>query len=280
LLLQNGWTDDLFPAPEGLRAYNAMMGAKGGNVALQLGDLGHPRGSNKSNVQAYFNAQGARFFDAYLKGEEGKAPRNGSVTAFSQTCPNAAPGAGPYRASAWAELHPGAFRFGGTAGQRVTSTGGNPATGTAFDQITTADACRTVAQERAAGTAVYQRSVSSAYTMLGLPTVRARIRTKGAGGELVARLWDVAGGRQRLISRGVDRLADDERGTITFQLFGNGWLFKPGHVAKLELVGSDPNYLRPSNEKFSVKVSKLTIELPTRDRPKASRGIDVPTLGG
>jgi predicted acyl esterase len=280
VLIQNGWTDDLFPAPEALRAYNALLKAKGGDVALQLGDLGHPRGSNKANAGDYFNRQGARFFDAYLKGAEGKAPRDGNIYAFTQTCPRDAPGAGPFKARTWAKLHPGAFRFGGAASQKLTSTGGNPETGKAYDQITTGDACLTVPEERAAQTAVYQRSASSGYTMLGLPSVQARIATKGTGGELVARLWDVAGGRQRLISRGIYRLADDQRGTVTFQLFGNGWRFKAGHVAKLELVGSDPHYLRPSNDKFSVKVSKLTVELPTRDRPSASRGIDVPTLGG
>jgi hypothetical protein len=65
------------------------------------------------------------------------------------------------------------------------------------------------------------------------------------------------------VSRGVYRLVDEQRGKIVFQLFGNGWRFERGHVVKLELVGSDPEFLRPSNNRFSVRVSKLRVTLPT-----------------
>jgi predicted acyl esterase len=278
LLLENGWTDDLFPPEEALRTYNALAHVRGARVSLQLGDLGHPRGSNKANADAAFNAAGARFFDAYLK-HRGRAPRNRRVTAFTQTCPKAKDAGGPFRARSWTRLHPGVFRFGGRAARVVTSRGGNPATGKAFDQVLNGDACLTVPSEHAVGTAVYQRRTRRAYTLLGLPTISARIKTTGSGGQLVARLWDVSAGRQLLVSRGVYRLRTNQSGRITFQLFGNGWAFRRGHVAKLELVGSDPNYLRPSNGPFSVRVSKLVVELPTRDKPSRRRGIGRPRLG-
>ena len=47
LLVQNGWTDDLFPAPEALRVYRTFQAAPGARLSLQLGDLGHPRGTNE-----------------------------------------------------------------------------------------------------------------------------------------------------------------------------------------------------------------------------------------
>ena len=97
LLLQSGFTDDLFPPEESLRVYRTVGRIPGAYVALQLGDLGHPRGGNKPNTRLYFNDQGARFFDALLK-RRGRAPRNRSVTAFTLTCPKGAPGGGPYRA--------------------------------------------------------------------------------------------------------------------------------------------------------------------------------------
>ena len=102
--------------------------------------------------------------------------------------------------------------------------------------------------------------------MLGLPTVRASIRTKGAGGFLAARLWDVYRGQQTLITRGAYRLTDNQRGQIVFQLFGNGWRFRRGHVVKLELLGADSGFLRTSNNAFSVRVSKLGMVLPTREQ--------------
>ena len=50
LLVQNGWTDDLFPADEALRVWRIFRKAKGARVTLQFGDLGHPRGANKPAV--------------------------------------------------------------------------------------------------------------------------------------------------------------------------------------------------------------------------------------
>ena len=47
MLVQNGWTDDLFPATEALRVYQTFKRTKGALVSYQFGDLGHPRGSNK-----------------------------------------------------------------------------------------------------------------------------------------------------------------------------------------------------------------------------------------
>jgi predicted acyl esterase len=264
LLVQNGWTDDLFPATEALRAHVAYRGLRGARVALQLGDLGHARGSNKANADRAFNDQGARFFDALLRGR-GKAPRHGSVTAFTQTCPQEAPAGGPFRARSWSRLHPGRLLFGARPVQRVTSDGGNADTGAVFDRVTAGDACATVPTERAPGTAIAQRRIRDSATMLGLPTVRASIRTRGRGGYLAARLWDVHEGNQTLISRGVYRLQDAQRGRIRFQLFGNGWRLEQGHVVKLELLGRDPNFLRPSNFDFSVRISRLRVSLPTRE---------------
>jgi hypothetical protein len=147
--------------------------------------------------------------------------------------------------------------------QRVSSSGGNPDTATAFDPLG-ATACTAVAAERAKGTALLERRFRRPFTMLGLPLVSAQIRTRGRGGFLAARLWDVYQGSQVLVSRGVYRLRDNQRGEILFQLFGNGWRFAKGHTAKLELLGNDPNFLRTSNFKFSVAVSRARVDLPGR----------------
>jgi hypothetical protein len=52
-----------------------------------------------------------------------------------------------------------------------------------------------------------------------------------------------------------------------WQLHANGWRFKAGHVAKLELLGSDPPSSRPSNGSFQVAVERLELRLPVRERP-------------
>lgn len=278
LLIENGWTDDLFPAHEALRIYNDLRSRNPrAPVSLQFGDLGHARGSQKQNTDRFFNDQGAAFFDQHLRGGGARAagagraaPAPGSVTAFTQTCPQEAPANGPFRAPAYPELSDGSVRFSSAASQTVASDGGNPAVGTAFDPIANGDACTTVARELIdpSGTASYRLRVRRGFTLLGRPTVRARVATTQTGpaevGQLDSRLFDVLpNGRHRLISRGAYRLSEDQRGRIVFQLNGNGYRFKKGHTVKLQLVGQDAPYLRPSNFTFSVQVSDVRIALPT-----------------
>ena len=103
LLVQNGWTDDLFPAPEALRVYRTFTAAPGARISLQLGDLGHPRGSNRLGVVRSLLGEGRDFFDAYLKGE-GKPPPHGSVVAYTQSCPGVDAGRRRFEAENWERL--------------------------------------------------------------------------------------------------------------------------------------------------------------------------------
>ena len=262
LLVQNGWTDDLFPAPEALRVYRTFTAAPGARISLQLADLGHPRGQNKARSLTATTAQGGAFFDAYLK-REGRPPAHGSVLAFTQTCPTAAREGGPFRAENWERLHPLMLALRRARPQVVRSSGGRRATARAIDPIGGA-ACNRVSARRARGTALVNRRIRRPFTLLGMPTVEASIRTRGRGGFLAARLWDVHRGRMTLVTRGVYRLRDNQSGEILFQLFGNGWRFRRGHVARVELVGRDPLFLRTSNFRFAVRVSGIRVFLPGR----------------
>jgi fermentation-respiration switch protein FrsA (DUF1100 family) len=263
LLVQNGWTDDIFPAPEALRVYRTFSAAPGATISLELGDLGHPRGTNDPEERRLMTARANTFLDAYLKGE-GRPPRHGSVLAFTQVCSASARASSRFRAENWERLHPATLTLRHARPQRISSRGGNRKTAAAIDPVGSRGACATVRAEHARGTAVVQRRVGRSFTMLGMPIVQARIRTKGRGGFIAARLWDVHRARQTLVTRGVYRLRDGQRGKILFQLFGNGWRFARGHVAKLELLGRDPNYLRTSNFRFSVRIARTRVELPGR----------------
>jgi hypothetical protein len=279
LLMEEGWTDDLFPPEESLSIYNWERAENGGPIALQFGDLGHQRGANKVPVDEDLNQDGREWFDRYLKGSN-VGPRPGQVKVYTQTCPTATPAGGPFVARSWNAMRPGAWRLGGDGSRIVTSVGGDPAIARAIDPQPpgTGSPCTNFQAVRAPGTAVYQRSATG-FTMVGLPTVKARIRTTGQFGQLDARLWDVApNGRQTLVARGEYRLRPNQTGNVLFQLHGNAYEFETGNVIKLELVGRDPNYLRPSNGTFSVNVSDLTAELPTLDRPSRELGITRPRI--
>jgi hypothetical protein len=261
MLIENGWTDDLFSPEQAIRIYNQV--GSSAPVSIQLGDLGHSRGSNKPTVNQAFNGQGGAFFNAYLQGS-GQPPAPGSVTAYTQTCPASTPDGGPYTAASLSTLSTGTIRFGSNAPQTVTATG-DPTASSQFDPIANSDACKAITAETAPGTAVYTYP-SRGFTMLGLPTVTATISTSGDYGELDSQLFDVApNGTERLISRGAYRLTDNQSGQIVFQLHGNGYAFPSGDVVKLVLLGSDAPYLRRSNDQnFTVRVSKVTVSLPTR----------------
>src|SRR5206468_1969693 len=124
LLVEDGWTDDVFTPVEALRIWRATAAGTKGPVSFQLGDLGHGRGANKPGEDAFFNGQGATFFDAYLK-KQGTAPGAGAFDVFTQTCPKTNPAGGPIHGATWAALHPGAFRLSGRRAQTVASTGGD-----------------------------------------------------------------------------------------------------------------------------------------------------------
>jgi fermentation-respiration switch protein FrsA (DUF1100 family) len=266
LLIQSGWTDDLFPPEQALRVY-AYLRKNYPELApsLQFGDLGHSRGSNKPGMNHYFNNQAARFFAHHLLGAKKRGPAPGSVTAFTQTCPITAPDGGPFKAKLWKEAHPGRFTFGSAGPQEFTSAGGDTSVAKAFDPtFGTTEACKTIPVTAEPNTAVYSRAVTNGFTLLGLPSVSLRVFTTGQFGQIVARLWDVSPeGTQTLISRGVYALENGQAGELDFQLHGNGYHFAKGHTVQLELLGRDAPYYQPGSVPFSVRASGAKVELPT-----------------
>jgi fermentation-respiration switch protein FrsA (DUF1100 family) len=264
LLIESGWADDLFPPEQAVRVYNEVRSRNpGAHVNLQFGDVGHSRGSNKATVNIAFNDQGATFFGHYLEGV-GSVPSPGSVTAYTQTCPKSAPDGGPVTGTDFAHLAAGTVKFGSVASQSMTS-GGDPSTSAQFDPIGgTTDDCKTFSPSSVSGVATYSWR-SSGFTLLGLPSVTAHIVTTGNYGEIDSLLFDVTpSGSERLVSRGAYRLTNNQSGRITLQLHGNGYSFPSGDKVKLELMGRDGPYLRPSNNTaFVVHVSNLVATLPT-----------------
>jgi fermentation-respiration switch protein FrsA (DUF1100 family) len=269
LLIESGWTDELFPVEQGLRVYSYVrsLGPRAA-VALQLGDLGHSRGSNKPGLNHYFNNQAARFFAAHLLGAKKKAPAPGLVTAFTTTCPITTPDGGPFKATRWRDLHPGSFRFGAGAPQELTSSGGSAQIGRELDPVFgTTDACKTIPTTLEENSVYAGATVKRGFTMLGRPTVEAQISSTGQYGQIDARLWDVSPeGTQLLVDRGVYALTNGQSGRITFQLHGNGYRFAKGHIARLQLLGRDAPYYQPGNFPFSVRAAKLRVTLPTLQR--------------
>jgi hypothetical protein len=189
---------------------------------------------------------------------------------MTQTCPRTRPSAGPFHAATFAQLAQGEVRESFAASQTVLSIPGNPAVGAAIDPVTGGgDDCATTSSAPEPGTAAYSLAPAPkrGYTLLGSPTITASLTIASTPGsaQIAGRLWDVAGPRQTLVARALFRPTGS--GRYVWQLNANGWRFAPDHVAKLELLGEDPPYGRPSNGSFSITVSHLQLRLPVLNQP-------------
>ncbi len=274
MLLANGFTDDIFPVDEAVRYYNLERSLYPSDpIALFDFDGGHMRGQNKPADSAMLASRIKAFFDHYVKGTGPQATLG--VTALTQTCPKTAPSGGPYHASTWASLHPGEVDYSSKPTQTILSAAGNQAISKTFDPVFGGGACATVpATDQGAGVATYRLPAvtGSGYTLLGSPTVVADLKVTGKFAYIAARLLDVdpAMNTETLVARGIYRIdpsAPD--GREIFQLFPGAWHFAAGHVPKLELLGQDTPYARPSNGVFSISVSNLQLRLPVHQAPGA-----------
>ena len=277
LLIQNGFTDDLFPPDEALRYYNRLRTLYPSSpIKLQFLDIGHMRGQNKAGDTAARDAVIADWFDYYIKGT-GSAPAL-DVTARTQTCPKSAPSGGPFSAPTWDALHPGEVRQLFPAAQTILSAGGDPNVNKAVDPIAGGGACATTPSGDLEGTATYRFApvAGPGYTLLGSPYVQGNFAVQGTNAQIAARLWDVpsGGGEQTLVARGLYRPAGS--GTEVFQLHANGYRFAPGHVAKLELLGNDAPYGRASNGAFQITATNVDLRLPVHELPGTTSQIGSP----
>lgn len=268
MLIHNGWADDYTP-PEigGMRMYRYLRGMDpNADVALQFSDVGHPRsGRNAADGIATFD-EATRFLDAHIR-KVGAAPRPGSVSATTQKCPISEASDGPFTAPSWHALHPGEVRFGADAERTITQASADPAIDSQIDPVT-ATPCATYSGGDSPSVAVYRHTAERAFTVLGLPTVELDLAQTGGYGQLITRLWDEApDGSRTLITRGVYRTVPGQSGHATFQLFGGGWRFEPGHTARLDIAGSEAPFFNPAGSAFAAEISNVEVSLPTHERP-------------
>jgi len=270
LFVGSGFTDDIFPVDETLRFVNRTRRDHPGTpVSLLLGDFGHQRAANKPADRARLIRDIHAWFDHYVRG--GPPVPAAGVTALTQTCPRAAPAEGPFTAPDFRGLARGEVSGVSQAGGTITSAGGDPAVARAIDPAAGGgDACTQTDAADAPGTTVLRlpAAMGAGMTLLGAPAISARLRVSGAEPsvtQVATRLWDVdPGGRtQTLVARGLYRPSGGA--TDAWELHPNGWRFAAGHVPKLELLGSDAPYGRPSNAAFQIAVDRLELRLPVRE---------------
>ena len=267
LFVASGFPDDLFPVDEAVRFANRTAARYPRSpMSMLFGDFGHQRAANKPAERTGLITSIHAWFDHFLRGAP--APPLG-VTAYTETCPHGVASGGPFHAATFGRLARGEVRFSSGGPQTVSWPGGNPQVGAAIDPVASGDSCATTASDAEPGTASYSLPVRRrAFTLIGAPTITARLDTGTAQpglAQIAGRLWDVApDGSQTLVARGDYR---PHGGANVWQLHPGAWRFAPGHVPKLELLGGDPPFARPSNGAFQVQVRGLRLTLPARERP-------------
>jgi hypothetical protein len=266
-VIWNAWTDDIMPASEPLRWANIVKSTfPEAEVGLVMGDgLAHPRGSLVAGAPLH-DREREVLFDRHLMGKAEAEPLDGVITT-TQACGGAAT-MGPFRTTSWAAQHPGVVTVRGAEPQAFTSAGGSVDNSARTDPFGSGDACRTVGAVRDPGAATYESAPAPAggFTLIGSPTITARLRIEGDHPQITARVWDVApDGQQTMVQHGTYR--PERSGVQVFQIHPSGWHFAAGHVAKVELLGRDFPYTQPSKGTFSITAEDVSVELPVRERP-------------
>jgi hypothetical protein len=275
MLINNGWTDDLFPPDEAIRFYNRTRTQWPSTpINLFFSDNGHQRGQNKPADAALLHARQDAWFDYYLRGV-GAQPKTAQVETLTKTC--GGPSDGPFFAGSWPRVAPGEVRGSFAPAQTTLPVGANPLIGQAFDPITGGGACATASgDDQPLGVANYRlpAATGSGYTLMGSPTVIADINSLGPTSQVAARLLDVApDGKETLVARALYRPevnSDLNPTRQVFQLHPVGWKFAAGHVPKLELLADDAPYGRVSNGQLPVTISNLELRLPVLDAPNGT----------
>lgn len=269
ILAYNSWLDDLFPADETLRYRNLVLSRYHHTPfsVLFAAGPGHPRAPLSGTTPDLAGLQ-TQFFDHYLKGT-GPAPQI-SVRTYTQACGGSTM-LGPFNTDTWRAQHPGEVRLDSAAPQTFTGTGGNPAIAAAIDAVPASlkNGCVTEPSTPEPNTATYNlpAATGSGYTLIGSPTVVAKLAVSSSNAQVDARLWDVApDGTESFIDRGVFRPQSGTNEAV-FQLHPNGWHFTAGHYARLQLLGRDAPFMRASNGTFSVTASNLELRLPVHESP-------------
>jgi predicted acyl esterase len=289
LLIQSGWNDDLFPVDEALRFYQRTRSQYPSDpISLYLADIGHSRSQNKAADVAAFNLRLEAWFAHYLKGE-GVAPTS-SVEATTTTCPGTAPSGGPLKANDWSALAPGEVRLQTSGSQTITHRSAEEERTAVeneefneksayFDPIIGPkigkNVCSSAQDTEEPGSANYELGAAPAggYTLMGSPTIIAKVESPSPNSEIAARLVDVApGGTETLIARGLYRPEGGNQ-EIVFQLHPQAYHFAAGDKPKLELLSSDVPYGRYSNLQANVTLSDLELRLPVTEEPGSLGGL-------
>lgn len=283
VLLVQGWTDDLFPAGEALRMYDALRAVDPAYpVTLYLGDLGHPRAANRPGELEYVLGLVLSWLDGHLK--PGGTPPPPEVRA-AVTRPPGSPfdPADVVRVPSYDALATRVATAQFPGFQVITFSPAN-LSGFAWDPLVLAGCAELQPCPPAPPSDLVPGDVAS-YTLpaaqvsggapllvAGEPRVSLWLMTFAPRLQLDVRLLDVApDGSRALVTRGtltLDTASARPLGVRSVQIptFGNLWEVRPDHALRVEVTNVDSPYLRPSLVPSVTVLGGVRLALPLRER--------------
>lgn len=221
-----------------------------------------------------------RFLDYFVRGAGRKPPLG--VTATSTICPANEteklpvdePGT-EYRAPTWRKLATRLVKFkwdeAGTTSS-LASDGHAAESDPVFRSLQT-DKCYTTTEPDPGDGIVQYRSepLAKHFTMMGLPSIKLDYATTATNYWVAVRLFDASPDQSMtMVTRGLCRVNTASKPNIDcsrFDLFGNGWRFRPEHEVVIEISQADTPFLRINNPPPSeLDIAGATIEIPITSR--------------
>jgi predicted acyl esterase len=286
ILLVQGWTDDLFPAVEALRMYDALRSIDPAwPVALYLGDVGHPRAANKAGEIDHVLDLVVAWLDGWMPG--GAPPPVEVRAAITRAAAAPFDPADVVTAASYAALATGSttLAFGGLP--KVITFNPLNVSGFRWDPVVLAGCAELQPCPSAPASdvvpgdvAAYEASAAAVaggarFLLATEPGVAVRIATFAHRVQLDVRLIDVApDGARSLVTRGTLTIDTGSPtvpiGTRTARIatFGNLWEVPPDHRLRLEITNVDAPYLRPTLVPSVTTLWDVRLTIPFRPPPR------------
>lgn len=280
-----GFTDDLFPFPEAKRMILALQDVDAGYpVAAYLGDIGHPRASNKTGEVDYVTGLIKSWLAYYLKGQG--APPNGVYAALTRPRDEPFDPANVLVVPTLADL---STRTASKAFDALPAVLVNPVTdplaGFFWDPLVMEGAreltfipgyvpppSAVVPGSLATyDVPVEELSGGGDLVIAGQPAITFHAFTPAYRVQLDTRVFDVdALGNKQLITRGTTTLESPVPAVplgdvdVTILTYGNYWRAPAGHTIRVELTNVDSPYITPSRIPSVTTVTGVRLTVPAR----------------
>jgi predicted acyl esterase len=284
VFIVQGFTDDLFPLPEAKRMMLALRSLNPAYpVAAYLGDIGHPRASNKPGEIDYVVDLIKAWLAHYVKGDA-VVPPSGVYAALTR------PRNEPFN-SANVTIVPDLASLSNAMVSKafdalpvvLVNPLTDPAGGFFWDPLVMEGARELeplpVPPESPLvpgslatfDVSVDELSGGGPLVIAGQPTVTLHAWTVSYRVQLNVRLFEIDGaGAKRLITRGTYTIESSAIGVpigdvdVVIPTYGNYWRAEPGTTLRLELTNVDSPYITPSRVPSATTVTNVRLHVPVR----------------